>query len=781
MLVRRGNTVTHAAQNSSEGRGPGIAWGGAEAGRPGRSDEISLSDLVRVLRRRKPIIAASVIVVFLLGVLYCAVKTRRYEAVADLAINPEGSDALDMGDITASLGGGGLGFDEKLETQVHVLKSDSLAWTVISELQLDKQPTFAGYHKFIFFGPYIVPDPPPHIEQTTPERRNQLLAIFGAALTVQTIARTQAVEITFRNANPNLARDIVNHLVSGYTQRTFMTRYNDTMKASDWLSGQLAQLKAAVEQSQSKLSRLQKQTGIFGTDENDNLVLSKLDDLSKELTDAESDRIVKEAKYRVAQSGNPELIGTVVPDSVLPILRGQQADLETQLAQANAEYGPRYPKVTQLESQLAQVEKSLQKEIADIQERFRTDYQISEGTEEQLQAAFDGQKQQAYAMSEGLDQYGILKREVESSSDLYDDLLKKLKEAGVVASLKAATVDIIDPATLPTKPVEPNIPLVLALSILLGLGAGIACTLAAENLDNLIRSPEEVEFLTGVPLFGMIPHIKGMIPPTESGPAKNTRQNGGMNGDGSRQSSLVTVLRPTSQASEGFRALRTALLLASAGTPPKTILIASAVPGEGKTTVSMNIAAALSQRTARVLLIDADLRRGALAERLEIPKNLGLSGSLTGAGNWRDAVAAMPNAPNLFVLQAGPHPPNSAELLGSVQMHRLLEECKAEYDHVIIDSAPCLVVTDAVLVAQKTDVVLLVSRIGVTPRGGLHRASELLQFGEGHLTGIVVNDVRVADHYYGYGYGYGKYNGYYSEEGDRHEANIKPSANGVSP
>ena len=510
-------------------------------------------------------------------------------------------------------------------------------------------------------------------------------------------------------------------------------------------------------------------------------MLSKLDDLSKELTDAEGDRIVKEAKYRVAQSGNPELIGTIVPDSVLPILRGQQADLESQLAQANSEYGPRYPKLIQLGSQLAQVEKSLQKEIADIQERFRTDYQISAGAEKQLRAAFDAQKQQAYAMSEGLDQYGILKREVESGSDLYEDLLKKLKEAGVVASLKAATVDIIDPATLPTRPVEPNTSLVLALSILLGLGVGIACTLAAENLDNLIRSPEEVEFLTGVPLFGMIPHIKGMISPIEPGRAKNTGQNGEANGDGSRLGSLVTVLRPNSQASEGFRALRTALLLASAGTPPKTILIASAVPGEGKTTVSMNIAAALSQRPSRVLLVDADLRRGALAERLEIPKNLGLSGSLTGAGNWRDAVAALPNAPNLFVLQAGPRPPNSAELLGSVQMHELLEACKAEYDHVIIDSAPCLVVTDAVLVAQKTDVVILVSRIAVTPRSGLHRASELLQFGEGHLTGIVVNDVRVADHYYGYGHGYGKYNRYYSEERERHEPVIKPSASSVSP
>ena len=754
-----------STRGESEHRNLGIIRGAGEASDRGRSDEITLSDLIRVLRRRKQIILTSVIVVFLLGSLYCALKTRRYEAIADLAINPEGSDALDMGDITASLGGGGLGFDQKLETQVRILKSDSLAWTVIGALRLDKQPTFAGQRKFVFFGRYSVRDAPDQLEQTGPQRRNELLARFRGALTVQTITRTQAVEITFRNADATLAREIVNHLVSAYTQRTFMTRYNDTMKASDWLSGQLVQLKSTVQESQSRLSQLQKKTGIFGTDENDNLVLSRLNDLSKELTDAEADRIVKEAKYRVAQSGNPELLGTIVPDSVLPVLRGQQADLKTQLAQANSEYGPQYPKVIQLRNQLAQVEKSLQTEIEDIQERFRTDYEVSAGAEKQLHSAFDGQKQQAYKMSEGLDQYGILKREVESGNDLYEDLLKKLKEAGVVASLKAATVDVIDPATLPTRPVEPNTSLVLALSILLGLGAGIACTFAAESLDNLIRSPEEVEILTGAPLFGMIPHIKGMVPHSEPGRLKTNGQEGAPRWDGSKQGSLVTVLRPNSQASEGFRSLRTALLLASAGTPPKTVLIASALPGEGKTTVSMNIAAALTQRSARVLLVDADLRRGVLAERLEMAKNPGLSGSLTGAANWRDVVEALPNAPNLFVLQAGPRPPNSAELLGSVQMHELLEEWKSAYDHVIIDSAPCLVVTDAVLVAQKTDVVLLVSRLAVTPRRALHRASELLQFGEGHLTGIVVNDVRVAEHYYGYGYGYGygKYHGYYSE------------------
>ncbi len=755
-----------ATQDTSEHRNLGIIRGPGKTGDPGRSDEISLSDLIRVLRRRKQIIFTSVMVAFLLGALYCGFKTRRYEAIADLAINPEGSDALDMGDITASLGGGGLGFDEKIETQVRILKSDSLAWTVISELRLDQQPAFAGQRKFAFFGPYRVLDAPDQIEQTGPERRNELLARFSRALTVQTIARTQAVEITFRNAGPTLAREIVNHLVSAYTQRTFMTRYNDTMKASDWLSGQLVQLKSAIEQSQSRLSRLQRKTGIFGTDENDNLVLSRLNDLSKELTDAEADRIVKEAKYRIAQSGNPELLGNIVPDSVLPVLRGQQADLKTQLAQANSEYGPRYPKVIQLKNQLAQVEESLQTEVENIQERFHTDYEVSAGSEAQLRSAFVAQKQQAYDMSEGLDQYGILKREVESGNDLYEDLLKKLKEAGVVASLKAATVDVIDPARLPTKPVEPNTSLVLALSLLLGLGAGIACTFAAESLDNLIRSPEEVESLTGAPLFGMIPHIKGIVPHREPRRVKPAGQEGEAHWEGSRRSSLVTVLRPNSQASEGFRSLRTALLLASAGTPPKTVLIASAVLGEGKTTVSMNIAAALAQRSARVLLVDADLRRGVLAERLEIPKNPGLSGSLTGAISWRDTVEALPNAPNLFVLQAGPRPPNSAELLGSTRMHELLEEWKADYDHVIIDSAPCLMVTDAVLVAQKTDVVLLVCRLAVTPRRGLHRASELMQCGNGRLTGIVVNDVRVAEHYYGYGYGYGygKYHSYYSDK-----------------
>jgi polysaccharide biosynthesis transport protein len=740
--------VSRSTQDGSDESGRGRAG----TGETGRSDELNLPHLLRILRRRGRVVIASVITVFLLGMLYCIVSTRRYEAVADLAINPEGSDALDMGDLTARLGGGGLGFDEKLETQVHILKSDSLAWTVISELRLDKEPAFAGHRGFLSFRPPVIPGEPGPIEQTSPERRNGLLGTFGASLTVQTIARTQAVEITFRNASPTLAREIVNHLVSAYTERTFVTRYNNTLKASTWLSEQLEQLKSGVQESQEKLSTLQKKTGIFGTDENDNLVLSKLDDLSKELTDAEADRIVKEAQYRIAQSGDPELISTIAPDSVLSMLRGQEADFKNQLALANAEYGPQYPRVIQLRDELAQTEKSLQKDMLDIRQRFRLQYQLSADTEHQLQGTFDQQKQRAYEMSAGLDQYGILKREVESGNDLYEDLVKKLKEAAVVAGLKAATVDVIDPARLPTSPVEPKTSLVLALSIIFGLGLGVGLAFTAESLDNLIRSPDEIETLTGLPFFGLIPHIK---------PDKEK------NGPGtSRPEVLMTFLRPNSRAAEAFRALRTALLLASAGKPPKVIMIASAVPNEGKTTISMNVAAVLGLAGARVLLVDADLRRGMIAERLHITGNLGLSGSITGSVSWRDAVEPVAGAANLFALPAGLRPPNSAELLGSAEMHALIEEWRAEYDHVIIDSAPCLVVTDAVLVAQKADAVILVSRIAVTQRKSLQRAAELLQFGAGHVTGIVANDVGISEsnYGYGYGYGYGKYNDYYSEE-----------------
>lgn len=721
------------------------------------SDEITLQDLFRVLTRRRRIIFLSVVVVLLVGVMYCVLRARRYDAVADLAINPEGSNSLDMGEITANLGAGGLGFEEKLGTQVRILKSKSLAWTVVDELRLDRDTTLNMRNERLHIGPPACAASYQTTEQIPAECRDVILDSFAKSLTVESIPRTQAVEITFRSTNPAVAREVVNHLASAYTRRVFMTRYDDTMKASDWLQGQLGQIKAAAEDSQARLSKFQRDTGIFGTDENDNLVLSKLDDLSKELTDAEADRILKEAQYRIALSGNPELIGTIVPDSVLPVLRGQEADLKNKLAQANSEYGSNYPAVVQLRNQVQQVDASLHKETEDIQERFRTSYQISADSEKQMRTAFDRQKQIAYNMSEGLDQYGVLKREVEANNDLYNDLQKQLKEAGVLVSLKAATVDAIDLATLPTKTAEPKIPLVLALSLICGFGLGTGLAFAAENLDEIIRDPDEFETLTTIPLFGVIPHIKPERRKQSEQEALRLRE---------QAEATITVLhRPQSMEAEAFRALRTSLQLASAGTPPKVVLISSTLPGEGKTTVSLNLAAALSHQGKRVLLVDGDLRAGTLGTQMNISTNAGLSAALAGGADWRESIQIPSGVPNLSVLQAGKRPPNSAELLGSSQMKQFLDVWKAEYDHVIIDSPPILLVTDAVLISQWVDVVLLVSRIGITPRSAFRRATDVLRTANSEITGRIVNDISISGNRYGYGYAYGYGSAYGSKNG----------------
>lgn len=715
--------------------------------RPGAKKEISITDLLEILRRRRRLILLAVLFCLGLGILYCWVRTPRYQATSDLAIHPEGSDALDIGDISP-VGADGLDWNAKIETQVRILQSDTLAWTIISQLRIDRNPSFAGRRKFRLFGKRVVPPTPENIDNTSPVRRNALLAIFRKSLSVAAVPRTQAIEIKFRSTDPILAENAVNQLASAYLEHNFMTRYQATEQASDWLAKQLNDLKQDVETSQTKLANYQRQTGIIGTDDNDNLIMDKLNAVGRQLTDAKADLIVKEAKYHLARTGDPQLIGTVVPDSVLPDLRSQQADLENKLAQAQSIYGPKYPKVIQIQSQLAQVSQALQKETRDIQQRFRNEYEAANSVEQQLQSEFDQQKQMAYKLSGDMSQYAILKRNVESEQDLYEDLLKKLKEAGVMAGLRSTNVDVIDKASLPTSPVDPNIPLVMFLSLLFGLGCGLGLVFWAETVDSSVRNADEVELISGLPVFGIVPHFS--LGSGSRGRAARGLALSSSGGPGCYPP--VTVHQSNSEASESFRAIRTAVLLSTAGKPPRTLLLASSGSGDGKSTISTNIAVVLAQRGARVLLVDADLRRGELAKSLGIESNIGLSGALTSSISWRDAIKPVAGVESLSVLPSGLRPPNPADLLGSETMDHLLGEWQQEFDQVIIDSPPCLIVTDSVILAPKMDAVLLVARAGYTSRPGLRRAAELFESVDAKVAGIVVNDFSPLGTYYGYGY-----------------------------
>jgi len=334
--------------------------------------------------------------------------------------------------------------------------------------------------------------------------------------------------------------------------------------------------------------------------------------------------------------------------------------------------------------------------------------------------------------------FAMLKRDVDSSRDLYEDLLKRLKEAGIIAGLKSSNVNIVDPASVPAEPAEPRIALYLALGAAGGLISGVFASIVREHLDGSIRTPEDVEFYCEMPSLGMIPRITDEDAVSEE----------------SRHAGPAILERPSSQFAEAFRALRTSLLLSSPGGPPKVIVVTSSLPQEGKSVTSTNCATVLAQAGRKVLLIDADMRRPTLQGYLGLKSGVGLSACLSGSRSDVPAAVPLPSMPTLEVITAGDRPPNPAELLASETMQILLTQWREKYDHIVIDTPPVLAVTDAVVLATLADCVVLVARSGQTGSQSLKRTVELLRRVNAKIAGVVVNDLALKSLAYAEYYGH---------------------------
>ena len=706
---------------------PSLALSAADA-----LDVITLHEIWRVLRKRRLLVLGCLIGTVGLAGALSAVLPSRYEAVARVLVNPQDSNALGLSPMDA-LAGNGLSNDIVQQTQVRVLQSNPVAWDVIKQLRLDQRKDFAGK---------LASTPDEAIERVPGPRKVLLLSAFQAGLRVEAVPKTELIEVRFRAHDPQLAANVANAITGAYIERTFRTRYEATVQASDWLSKQLDDLKKNVENSQQRFTEYQKKSGIIGTDETHNIFMVQLEELNKQMAGAKGERILREARYRVASAGNPELIADIAPTSTLAILRAQQADLKNQYAQLTAKYGSAYPRVEQVGTQLNQVEGSITAQVAEIRERFQKEYRAALETELGLNTELEKEKQEAYRMNDAGIQFAILKRDFESSRDLYEDLMKKLKESGIVAGLHSTNVDVIDPAEVPSKPAEPRVLLNIAVGLMLGMFAGMGLAFLLENLDTTITAPENGDKLANLPVLGVVPHMS----------LNASRGHKAL----SNEEKLLPFLlsRPESHFAEAFRALRTTLLLSSPGAPPKVMIISSAAPGEGKTTVSVNCALALAQKGSRVLLVDADMRRPRVQGRLGLPGELGLSSCLTGTLESAPLIRPLPGGMGLDVLPAGQHPPNPVELLDSSRMRSLLDQWRREYDHVIIDTPPLVGLSDALVLSPFADAVLLVARSGKTTRQSLRRARETLTRVNAHIAGVIINDLNVDSvDYYGY-YGY---------------------------
>jgi polysaccharide biosynthesis transport protein len=724
--------------------------------------ESAAGEYVRVLIKRKWIVLGCLLTIFSVVTIASLKMTPVYEASGTIAINKPDTSLNFQNSATFSLDY----FDPtELETEVKILQSDLLALQVIRELNLDRRPDFGG--KSV---PPSSLDLAPDPLQVDPARASAALGAFKGNLRVSLAPNSRIIEVHYRSADKQIAADVVNKLMETYVENNFKARFESTMQASDWLQKQLVDMQMKVETSQEKLVRYQKEHEILGIDEKQNIITAKLDELNKELTQAESERMTKEAFYRLVESGDPDAIASSAGNSdsggsgvqsvsqLLDTLRTKQADLKIQVADLNTQFGPSYPKLAQLNNQLKEIDLQIQAEMKKIVGKVRGQYMTSLQRENMLRDALERQKQEANKLNESAIEYNLLKRDAETYRQLYEGLLQKLKEAGVSAGLKANNFHIVDSARPPTAPIEPNIPRNLLFSVLLGAATGVGLAFLLEGLDNTIRTTEQAQMISGLASLGMIP--LGSKSAREGTNPKRL-----VIATSKEAVELVTQVRPQSQMAESYRALRTSLLLSNLGSPPKVIMVTSALPQEGKTTTSINCAVVLAQKGVRVLLIDADLRRPSIHKTLGMGPRSGLSNVLTGSTTLEQTITRTAILPNLYILPAGTPPPNPAELLASTNMRDVLVQLHDQYDHIVVDTPPSLSVTDAVVLSPRADAVVLVIRSGKTTKQALRRARDILAQVNAKVVGVLLNavDLSSPDYYYYYEY-QGKYASYYRDE-----------------
>jgi polysaccharide biosynthesis transport protein len=712
--------------------------------------EPHLYDYLLILRKHQWLIVSFMLAVVTLVAIATFRMRPVYVATARIEIDRESSNILPFQGPEA--------YDyysdseNYIETQSRILTSETLGLQTIRNSGLYSRPEFStpsGPSEAITTGTLANQKRPPE------------LAEFLGSLAVRRVPSSRLMDVTFESTDPQLAARIVNAHIENFIQQNLRSRYEATSQASSWLADQLDELKIKVQRSEDARIAYERQNQIWTLDDKQNITTQRLADVSKELTEAQSERLKKESLFTFAKEGNLDAVPQTQSNAFLADLIKKRNELNAQYNDSLSQYGPNFPKVLRLQAQIKELDATIDKERQNILNGLESDYREARQREAMVQEKLNDQKAQANAMSEKLVEYNILKREAEANKTLYDGLLTKLKEANISVGLKSSNIRMVDPAMIPSYPARPAKTRNLGLAFLVGLVGGVGLALLREYLDNTVKSPDDVETLARLPSLAVVPQFAG-----SNGNGKRSRVLSGLNGhtNGDKRIELVAQHLPKSQMSEAFRALRTSILLSQADHPPQVILVTSALPREGKTTAAANLAVTLAQLGDKTVLVDADLRKPGVGRLLNLTtgKYAGLSSYLAGASSLELVTVPHPAIPNLAAIPTGPLPPNPADLLSSHKLSDAIAELRSKFKFVVIDSPPIMAATDAVILSVQTDGVLLVVRSGETPKEAFTRTRDLLTSVKCRLLGVVLNavDSSAPDYYYSYryypySYGYG--------------------------
>jgi capsular exopolysaccharide synthesis family protein len=668
-----------------------------------------------------------------------------YEGTATIDLNPSQTN-MGLSDlIQESLSSD----DVRLPTEVARMQSNLVVFYTIKELALEHRGPFPNAFD------HMPPDA--GVEAFPPAQLQGMIGTVRGSLKVSTVTGTDIVAITYYDPRPQVARDVPNKIVEVYLKRNLDDHMEGTGRVVRWLATEMEELKRQANDAQKRLGEYQKEHNLIDVGpstaggQTDSLELDRLRLNNSQVANAQADRIVREAKLRLAESNDPDLVASVAPSSTLMSLRAELLSLTAQYNQLTTKYGENYPRVRELHNQIQEVQQQVDTEMHNVQQRIREEYNTSTHTLNLMQKQLDQQMQNAYRLNEGAAQYALLRQDAESSRQLYDQLQLKLKESNLAAGLNTASVSVIDEAFLPLSPISPDVRTNVTIAAGLGLLIGVLGAFIFDSLDDTLRTTDDVELFSGLLSIGAIPHFQA---------ARGSRPEDMGEEPGERRR-LISITAPASPTAEAYRALRSSILLSAIDNPMRTLVITSAFMSEGKSTLSANIAVMLAQRGERVLIVDADLRRSTLHLLFGLRRPaLGLTNLLSRQTDESVILHPLSQVPTLAYLPAGAVPPNPAELLASHRMAEMMRQWAEQYDRVIIDTAPILAVSDSLAPAARADAVLLVVRAGVTRKKALMRTRELLRRVNAHLLGAVVNDIDMRkDSYYDYSgpysYGYG--------------------------
>ncbi len=736
------------------------------------ADNLTLPDLWNIVRRRRAVVAAVLLAVLAVAVTYCVFSTREYQAMGEVNVKREASDALNLG---ALMGDGSadesdlMDTNRALQTQVNILESQTLALDVVKQLHIedsaDFKPRFDPVERLLrAISPGGVPDPADGTFDDMPARRDHIYKVFEKNTKVTLVPGTRLIQISYTSTDPKVAAAVVNKLIETLTDYNFQARYKATSQASDWLSKQLSDLRSRSDELQAELADRQKDSGVysFGRDGGQGKglayspVLDQLQQATTSLNQAETNRVMRGAMYEAARTGDPEMIAGLnnalvangAPSAVgnsltlMQTLRGQEATEQALISQTAAKFGTAYPKLEEMRASFNSLKQSITEEQGRLMSQTKGDYEVAQQVEASTRAIFEQQKQGAQALNSKAIEYEILRQEADDSRNLYAKLLSRQKEADVLQSMRPSNITVLEPGRVPSKPAKPNVPLYLAIALAAGLLLGVMTGFLIDLMDSKVR---DIGFAAGQPGDGLLAEL----------PFERRTAPRGTNRVFAKPSRIFTLVDPKSPFSEALRSLRTAILLSSGG-PPKVILVTSSVPSEGKSTLATNLSALLVQQGKRVLLVDADLRHPDLHAVFDMSIRPGLGDLLTSDQFEQDAlgfIQDVQDVPGLKILTAGNMLDNPSELLGSEKMRRLISIWRDSFDFIVLDGQPLLPVTDSVVLTPLADQILLLARHGVTERSKFERSLQMVQSrSPGTPVGVVLNAIKTPADPYLYNY-----------------------------